>query len=318
LLAIAAAAPLDAVVRVIPATSYASSKALVRALQARDDARILFGARTNCYDHGRQTELAVVLFHGLTNNPIQCARLAGALYARGCNVLVPRLPGHGDVDRLSTRLENVTAEELTFFALEAVRAARGLGRRLAVSGISLGGALCAWLATCDADIDRCVCIAPALALNHVSYALDRVIVRAMVALPPTVYAWWDPKLKMKITPKHAYPRYPVRVLGECYRIGEAVIDAKGPFPGRGRTRVLFVVNPLDGTVNYELTQSLAQRWHDLHFVDADFVALGGLPPVHDVIEPDSPSQRIDVVYPKIIELIVARDEPHMKHNGYIT
>lgn len=279
------------------------AKTLVRALQSRDDDGVRVRARTNCYDHGRRTELAVVLFHGFTNNPEQFARLAASLYANGCNVLVPRLPGHGDIDRMSTRLEGVTADQFTACAMEAVDAARGLGAKIAVSGISLGGALCAWLATRRPDIDRCVSISPSLALNHVAYAVDRVVVAAMTALPADTYAWWDPHVKEKIQPEHAYPRYPIRTLGECYRIGEAAIDAKGPFPGRAKTHVTFLVNPLDGAVNNDVTQSVADRWRTSDWIQTDFVALAGLPPVHDVIDPENPLQRIAFLYPKLIDLI---------------
>jgi pimeloyl-ACP methyl ester carboxylesterase len=284
--------------------AYAQAKARIREIQARDDDRILPSAHTNCFDHGRQTDLAVVLFHGFTNNPMQFARLAAELYARGCNVLVPRLPGHGDVDRMTNRLESLTADQLVLAAMEAVDAAQGLGQRLAISGISLGGALCALLATRCPHVDRCVPLAPALALNHVPYDLNRIIVHALTSMPRTEYAWWDPQLKERITPKHAYPRYPLRALGECYRIGEAAVDATGPFPARDRLRVVFEANPLDGAVNNALTERVARRWNDRGYASTTFVELRGLPPVHDVIEPDSPQQRVAAVYPKIIELIV--------------
>jgi pimeloyl-ACP methyl ester carboxylesterase len=300
----------------LPARAKASSsqefdraKALVRALQSRDDDRVRVRARTNCYDHGRQAELAVVLFHGFTNNPEQFARLAAALYASGCNVLVPRLPGHGDIDRMSTRLEGVTADDFMAVAMEAVNAARGLGTKLALSGISLGGALCAWLAARRPDVDRCVCVAPALALNHVAYAVDRVAVSALTALPKDKYAWWDPHVKEKIEPEHAYPRYPLRTLGECYRIGELAIDAEGPFPGRRKTHVTFLVNPLDGAVNNVITRSVADRWRTADWIRTDFVALDGLPAVHDIVDPENPQQRIAFFYPTLIDLIT---DLHMK------
>jgi pimeloyl-ACP methyl ester carboxylesterase len=286
------------------------AKMLVRALRSRDDDRVRVRARTNCYDHGHQTELAVVLFHGFTNNPEQFARLAAELYANGCNVLVPRLPGHGDIDRMSMRLEGVTAVEFMAFAMEAVDAARGLGSKLALSGISLGGTLCAWLATRRPDVDRCVCVAPALALNRVAYAVDRVVVGALTSLPPDRYAWWDPHVKEKIEPEHAYPRYPLRTLGECYRIGEVAIDAKGPFPGRGKTRVTFLVNPLDVAVNNQITQSVADRWRTSDWIQTDFVSLAGLPAVHDVVDPENPQQQVAFFYPKLIDLIT--DHLHMK------
>jgi len=285
------------------ADAFDRAKTLVRALRSRDDDRVRIKARTNCYDHGRQTELAVVLFHGFTNNPEQYARLAAALYARGCNVLVPRLPGHGDIDRMSTRLEGVTAAQFMAAATDAVDAARGLGGRLALSGISLGGALCAWLATRRDDVDRCVCVAPALALNHVTYGIDRAAVAALTAFPPGAYAWWDPHLKENIAPEHAYPRYPLRTLGECYRVGEAAIDARGPFPGLRRTRMTFLVNPLDGAVNNAITQSVADRWSASGWLRTDFTSLEGLPPVHDIIDPENPQQRVAFVYPRLVDAI---------------
>lgn len=274
-------------------------------MQAQDDDRILSAARTNCYHHGRATDLAAVLFHGFTNNPAQFARLAAALYVRGCNVLVPRLPGHGDADRMTRRLEGITAEQFMASANEAIDAARGLGSRLAISGISLGAALCAWLSTRRSDVDRSVCVATALSIDHLPYGISTLLARTFLAMPSTKYAWWDDKLKERITPQHAYPRYPIRVLGECYRIGEAVVDAPGPFPGRDRTRVYFVINPNDPAVNNDVAVRLARRWQDSGFVSASVVSLSGLPKLHDIVEPDDPSQRIDIVYPKLVDLIAA-------------
>jgi len=283
--------------------AFAAAKERIAHLKAADDSLILPGAGTNCYDHGRQTALAVVLLHGFTNNPIQFARLAAELYARGCNVLVPRLPGHGDADRMSTRLEGVTATEFTDAANAAMDAAAGLGRRLAVSGISLGGSLCAWLATVRSDIDTIVSISPAIALNHMAVFVDRLVVGAMTRLPADKYAWWDPKLKERILPKHAYPRYPIRTLGECLRIGEDIIAARGPFPGSERSRVAFALNPGDGTVNDRVVASIAQKWNSSEWVAARIAMISGVPAFHDIIEPEAPGARIDKVYPQVIQLI---------------
>lgn len=285
------------------ALAFSMAKSRIGRLKALDDDRILPGARTNCYDHGRRTPLAVVLLHGFTNNPIQFARLAADLYALGCNVLVPRLPGHGDIDRMSTRLEGVTAEDFTEAAGEAVDAAFGLGRRVAVSGISLGATLCAWLATVRSDVDLSVSVSPAIALNHVAVFVDRLAVGAMTALPKDRYAWWDPALKERILPEHAYPRYPIRTLGECYRVGEQVIDASGPFPGSGRSRITFALNGADGVVNDAVVKSLADKWSSNGWIASQVATLRGVPSFHDIIEPEAPGARIDVVYPQVTNLI---------------
>jgi pimeloyl-ACP methyl ester carboxylesterase len=273
-------------------------------MQARDDSAILPVAHTALYDHGHTTDLAVVLFHGFTNCPAQYALFARRLHARGCNVLVPRLPEHGDVDRMTTRLERVTAGQLTSTATEAIDAARGLGRHIAVSGISLGGVLCAWLATQRADIDLCVPVAPAFGIDHLWFPLSVFTAGAMRAMPPSRYAWWDPKLKESITPSHAYPRYPLRALGECYLIGEWTMGAQAPFVGRTGTQVVFALNPLDPAVNNGVAAELSQRWRESGELASREAWLQGFPVMHDVIEPENPHECIKTCYPPLLDLIM--------------
>ncbi len=284
--------------------AFARAKKRIARLKGADGPGVLWGAQTNCYDHGRQTPLAVVLLHGFTNNPIQFARLAGELYAQGSNVLVPRLPGHGFADRMSTMLEGLTADDFTAAADAAIDAARGLGRRLAIGGISLGGTLCAWLMTRRRDIDLAVSIAPAIALNKLSHALDELAIDAMTAMPAATYAWWDPHLKEGIRPAHAYPRYPIRTLGEIYRIGEAVIQARGPFPADRCARIVFALNPNDPAVNGTIVTALARTWSACGWIDAKAVQLDGVPQFHDIIEPEAQGARIAAVYPQLIRLIL--------------
>jgi len=286
--------------------SFEKSLALVRGLQARDDGSILPVCRTALYDHGRTTDLAVVLFHGFTNCPAQYALFARELHARGCNVLLPRLPEHGDANRMTTRLEGLTAQRITDAASEAIDVAAGLGRRIAVSGLSLGGVLAAWLATQRDDIDLCVSLAPALAIVGVVYPLNVFVSGLMRALPPTQYAWWDSALKEKITPSHAYPRYPVRTLGHCYLIGEWTIGAQPPFPGRNRARVIFALNPRDPAVNNGVTVELSQRWRESGALSSSEVWLRGFPLMHDVIEPENPHQCLKLCYPPLLDLITTR------------
>jgi alpha-beta hydrolase superfamily lysophospholipase len=287
------------------AADFADSLALVRRIQTRDDASILPVARTALYDHGHPSETAVVLFHGFTNCPAQYALFAQRLHARGCNVLVPRLPEHGDVNRMTTRLERMTAEAVTAAASEAVDAARGLGRRLVVSGLSLGGALTAWLATQRGDIDRCVSVAPAFGIDHIWFPFSVYAAGAMRAMPPAVYAWWDPRLKEAITPRHAYPRYPLRALGECYKVGEWTIGAQAPLGGRARTELIFALNPRDPAVNDSVAAQLAQYWRSAGMLSSSVAWLEGFPAMHDVIEPENPHQCIAQCYPPLLDLILA-------------
>lgn len=276
---------------------------MVRRLQARDDASILPACRTALYAHGRSTDLAVVLFHGFTNCPAQYALMAADLHARGCNVLVPRLPEHGDANRMTTRLEGLTAQRLVAAASQAVDAARGLGRRLAVFGLSLGGVLCAWLATQRSDVDRCIAFAPAFSIAGLLFPMNVMLAGAMRASPASWYAWWDPLVKEKITPNHAYPRYPVRTLGECYLIGEWTIGAQAPFPNRDRTQMIFALNPRDPAVNNDVVVQLSQFWNDSGMLSNSVTWLRGFPAMHDVVEPENPHQCLATCYPPLLDLI---------------
>ncbi|HME81640.1 MAG TPA: alpha/beta fold hydrolase [Candidatus Eremiobacteraceae bacterium] len=278
--------------------------ALVRRIQALDDASILPVGRTALYSHGRPTDTTVVLFHGFTNCPAQYALFAQRLHARGCNVLVPRLPEHGDVNRMTTRLERMTAEQVCALAMEAVDAARGLGRRLVVHGISLGGVLTAWLVTQRGDIDRCVALSPAFGIDHIWFPLSVYAAAWMRAMPPSRYAWWNPTLKEAITPSHAYPRYPLRALGECYKIGEWTLGAQAPLAGRARTQMIFALNPRDPAVNNSVPEQLSEHWRGTGMVSSSAAWLVGFPAMHDVIEPDNPNQCVAQCYPPLLDLIL--------------
>ena len=104
---------------------------------------------------------AVLLLHGGGDTPQTLRYLADYLYARGYNVRVPLLPGHG---RTVREFSTVHAAEL----LEAARAAyRELGperRWVAIVGLSMGGALAAQLAAEDHDLPALVLLAPYLAM----------------------------------------------------------------------------------------------------------------------------------------------------------
>ena len=219
-------------------------------------------------------------------------------------MLVPRYPEHGDVNRMTTRLEGLTAERMTAAASEAIDAARGLGRRLAISGLSLGGVLCAWLVTQRPDIDRCVAFAPAFGIAKLPYALNVLFAGMMRAMPASRYVWWNPALKERITPSHAYPRYPVRTLGECYLIGEWTIGAQAPLSGRARTQMIFALNPHDPAVNDDVAAQLSQHWNDSGMLSSSVSWLNGFPAMHDVIEPENPRECITTCYPPLIDLIL--------------
>lgn len=90
--------------------------------------------------HPARTQCAMIYLHGFTASQGEGAptheRLAREL---GCNLYLPRLPGHGLV--ADDALRGVDAEALMKAATEALAVGQALGDRVVVIGTSMGGAL---------------------------------------------------------------------------------------------------------------------------------------------------------------------------------
>jgi alpha-beta hydrolase superfamily lysophospholipase len=252
-------------------------------------------------DHGARATLCVVLFHGLTNNPAQFSELAPMIFARGANVLVPRMPFHGYADRMTGALANLTARGLIAAANEAVETAKTLGERVAVLGISMGGLLCAQIAQQRDDVDLSIPIAPDFGLLRFPRSLSSCLERVLLALP-NVFLWWDPRVREKMLPDTAYPRFATHALMQTLRIGDAVYRAaKNDVPAA--RRITMVVNPRDPAVNDAVARSVVQRWQRSRRDGITCVELQGLAANHDIIDPRNPMQQTALVYPKLIELL---------------
>ncbi|HEY1976618.1 MAG TPA: alpha/beta fold hydrolase [Candidatus Baltobacteraceae bacterium] len=283
-----------------PAPTYDDAVARARAFMALDDDTILPAARTALLDHGARTPLAVVLFHGITNNPAQYVELAPLVHKAGANVFVPRMPEHGDKDRLTTRLAKLTAETLLASANEAVDIAFGLGERVALLGISMGGSLAAYFGQYR-SVALAVPVAPDFALLQLPYPVSRLFARIFLTLP-NVFFWWDPRAGIKQRPVTAYPRCSTHALMQTLRIGDDVhAAAKERRPLA--ERIVTVVNRCDPAVNNEATQEIANQWCGWNRNGIAYVELRKLPENHDIIDPANPHARTDLVYPKLLEIL---------------
>jgi alpha-beta hydrolase superfamily lysophospholipase len=284
----------------LPAHSYAEASERAQVFMARDDESILPQARTALLSHGTQRPLAVVLFHGFTNNPAQYAAFAPLVYGRGANVFIPRMPEHGDRDRMTTRLRNLTAEMVLASATEAVDIACGLGERVAVLGISMGGSLAAYFGQFRA-IELAVPVAPDFALLKLPYSVSRLLARVVLRLP-NFFLWWDPRAGIDHAPHTAYPRFSTHALMQTLRIGDEAYAAARQRPQLA-TRIVAIVNCADPAVNNEVTRSLASEWQGWNRQGVDYVELRDLPENHDIIDPENPLARTDLVYPRLLSAL---------------
>jgi carboxylesterase len=254
------------------------------------------------YTHGGRTARCIVLLHGYTNGPAQFRAFAERLYAQGHNVYVPRAPGHGHADRLTTALGELNEAKLIAWLDQSLAIAHGLGERVDVLGLSLGGSLAAYAAQWRPAVHQAVVIAPVLGTPSIA---DWAVwpVATLAALGPNQFRWWDAQQQDKIPgPPHAYPRYSTRALGKIVRLGLAILRAAGKRPPAARDLVV-VTNATDQAVSNAPIELLVARWraHGATVRTHCFPAALGL--IHDCIDPTQPRQQIEVVYPALLELM---------------
>jgi pimeloyl-ACP methyl ester carboxylesterase len=282
--------------------AYDTSVRAIRSVIAQDaaDTTLERDASPRLYEHGAAVENVVILFHGFTNCPQQFDLLAQRFYARGCNVYVPRIPRHGRKDRLTTALADLTIPELGRCVLDAFTYARGLGRRVSSVGLSLGGSMSLWLAQAM-PIDLAVAVSPFLMPIHIPRGVGTAAMHALYTLP-SMYWWWDPRVKQNCLPVYAYPGFPTHALAEVTFFGDKIFDyAHGKPLGKN---CILVTNANESAVNNAVSRELFAQWN-ANGANYSEVVLSGLgPPRHDIIDPTTFPQAERLVYPRLEAMVL--------------
>jgi alpha-beta hydrolase superfamily lysophospholipase len=254
-------------------------------------------------EHGHPTKQVFVLMHGLSNCPAQFAEFGRLLFERGHNVVIPRIPYHGEQDRLTTDWARLKAEDMLDAGNQAVDLARNLGDKIAAAGLSINGATVAWMAQNRSDLDRAVLLAPFLAPAGLPDWTLTPVERLLLRLP-NMFFWWNSKLKENLQgPPYVYPRFPTRVMAETMRLGGAVLRESRSQSPRSAS-ILVVTSASDTAANNRVTSELVANWQRLRQTGIEtfeFPAADKVP--HDFIDPNQPNQKTALVYPKIIELL---------------
>jgi len=287
-----------------PARTYDEALARIDRLQRLDGPEVNEVCRVSALTHGRKVAQAIVLLHGYTNCPRQFRLLGERLHARGHNVLIPRMPYHGLVDRLTPDLARLTASDLVAYVDAAVDAAAGLGERVTVAGLSAGGVLSAWAAQTRGDVDRAVLMSPSFAPGDVPVPRTQRTMNMATRLP-NLFVWWDKQRRDRIASeldRYAYPRYSTRAFGEIMRVGLAVMRRAAVEPPAARS-ILVITNLSDTRISGAHTALLVERWreHGASLETHAFPADRDL--IHDFIDPNQPLQRVEHVYPVLIDLL---------------
>lgn len=283
------------------AVSYADALEIVKGLQDLDGPNVNPICHARLYTHGRPTEHALLLLHGFTNCPAQMDELGRRFFERGWNVLIPRYPRHGYTDRLSTAIAELRAEHLVALANRGADAAAGLGERVTVAGLSLGGILAGHIAETRA-VDRAVLIAPMFGLKPIpAPALAALTQIAYVA--PNFYIWWNRKSRDQIGPPHGYPRFATKAYAALFTTATRVMSSARRAKPMAQS-IAVITNAAEPRLDNRYTHRLVAAWrrHGADVETFEFAAGERLP--HDLIDPVSnPRAVIERSYPVIEKMI---------------
>lgn len=289
-----------------PAQSYEEALERINDMQAAEAAipDLSPECGTLLMDHGQKVDQVIIFLHGFTSCPDQFATLGNQYYQQGYTVFIPRQPRHGLQEFEGDPLKGLTAEELAGFGTQVADIAQGLGESVMVVGLSGGGSIATWLAQERADVDLAVPISPFLGIGFIPRPLTRPLTN-LILLVPDFHQWWDPltKLNNPLSASYSYRGYYIHSLFENLRLGFAAEEkAKQVKPAAGG--ILVITNANDGSVNNQVIAEFEELWreHGEQFLQTyQFEESLGIP--HDMITVTRPDNHVEIVYPKLIELI---------------
>jgi len=251
--------------------------------------------------HGTKTQHAIVFYHGFTNCPRQFTELAKRFFEKGYNVYVPRLRYHGMEDRYTKKIGKLTLEEIREMCDVSVDIARGLGEKVNVLGLSLGGVMAAFNAQFRDDVNCAVVIVPSFSWYFLPGIIKPLI--NFTYFMPNIFIWWDPVQKEKrVCPFSMYHHFPLRPMGHIYRLGLTVLRAakdKAPLA----KKIVAMTNEMDIAVDEATTRNLIRRWRAKGAKVNFYQFSKELKMEHDVIDPLHPYEQTEFVYRKILEYV---------------
>jgi len=286
-----------------PVAGYDDAVRLVDSLRAAEAQGISSECGTRLMTHGAKTHRVIVMFHGLTNCPEQFDSLGRLSFARGANVLIPRLPHHGLANRMTGDLAHMSAPEMRAFTDRVMDAASGLGDSVTVAGLSIGGSIAAWVAQHRPGVDRAVMIAPMIGLSVARGRRSPVVARLMGAFPNS-FMWWDPARKEKLAgPTYVYPRFATHSISAMLTMGWTTLEDAERHPPLCRSLAVITVGS-DMAIDNGLCTTLVSEWRR-HGV-RDLVAFQfpkELKLNHDVVDPRQAGGNPSITYPVLTALI---------------
>ncbi|MBE9179847.1 alpha/beta fold hydrolase [Oculatella sp. LEGE 06141] len=208
---------------------------LINRIKVQEDALPLQndGCRSRFLFKSAPTSKVCLFFHGFTAGPYQFDPIGKALFQAGYNVLVPRMPGHGQAGEWGRNNPPPLPEQAEIyqkFALQWLQVAQALGTKVVVGGLSGGGTLATWLAfQRPQQIDRTLAFAPYLSSSN-------KVIDLFVRNFNTYFEWVsaDPNPKGKL----GYGGFMVPALRVFLQMGKEILNQAARSP----VAPLFIVS----------------------------------------------------------------------------
>lgn len=286
-----------------PARSYAEAIDRLEAWQAQEPGDVNPLTPMRWIVHEQRAKKAIVLLHGLTATPYQFYPLGEALFEQGYNVFIPRFPYHALQERLTETVASLKAEQLVGTLCRALDIAQGLGEKVDVAGLSMGGVVTSWAAQHRPDVDHAMIISPAYALQIIPLRLTPLATSGLL-LVPNFYRWWDNVLKDELRPPlNNYPRLATHALAQVMRLGLLVqVQARRTPPAAHK--VTMVLNPCDPSVDNRAAEALVSGWQQAGANNVTIYKFDEFCQLdHDLISVDSPKQNVELVFPILVGLL---------------
>ncbi|MEM1312684.1 MAG: hypothetical protein AAGF07_04450 [Patescibacteria group bacterium] len=258
--------------------------------------------------HGKKTKKVVVLFHGFTNCPAQFSQLDQLFWDKGYNVVIPRLPYHGHIDKLNQQASQLKPSDLINKANLTMSIASAMGDSTEVVGISAGASLATW-SSINFNINKLLIIAPLIAPQGVPYwAMGGT--RKFLDLAPNDFRWWDENNKTEIIgPKYAYPQFSTKALLSFFQLNRHTIDQSNILKKGSKSvmnKIILIEN--DEAINNQAALEFVKQ---LDYVFEEKFDTEVLPKElnlgHDIIDPNQPYFNPNLVYPKILSKLEVGD-----------
>jgi carboxylesterase len=243
-----------------PMRSYDAASSRIEQIQAEEEAQDLIPqGKSIALLTGSQENTAVVVFHGYTSVPAQFRVIAQGYRDQGYNVWVPRLPYHGESDKMTRDFSKITERVARDFADDNIDIARGLGKNVVVIGLSGGGSLGVWAGAERKDVAQTVLISPVLHPLGLPEWADRPVARALRISPVDVYRWWDEDKKADNVEGYNYPRLSLGGLAAMLSLTHFVEDRVGDSGKPVTTKTLLIRNNGDQRLDSAYNERFVKR-----------------------------------------------------------